>query len=58
MGGTDIWNKQTTGFHPSICVDIHLDNHTKGSETNSEENSTCQERKASNFVFLFTDKNK
>jgi hypothetical protein len=43
MGETDILNKQKTGFHPSICANVHPDNHTKGSEKNKEENSTCQE---------------
>jgi hypothetical protein len=50
MGETDILNKQKTGFHPSICVNVHPDNHTEGSETSKEENSTCQEHKAIHFT--------
>jgi hypothetical protein len=58
MGGTDLLNKQRTGFQPSICVNVHPDNHTKGSETNKEENSTCQEHMARFYIFLFIDKKK
>jgi len=50
MGETDILNKQKTSFHPSICANVHPDNHTEGSET-SKENSTHQEHMARDFTF-------
>jgi len=59
MGETDILNKQKTGFHPSICVNVHPDNHTEESETSREENSTCQKTRGQRFyIFLSIDKNK
>jgi hypothetical protein len=51
MGETDILNKQKIGFHPSICANVHPDNHTGGSETSKAENSTYQEHTAGDFTF-------
>jgi hypothetical protein len=50
MGETHILNKQKTGFQPSICVNVHPDNHTEGSETSKEDKFNMPKNTSPNIL--------